>query len=321
MTIKKIMSINRSNDQLSIDWSIGKKCNFDCSFCVDNVHDNFSKPLKFEVFKKALLKIKKAYPEKKLEISLDGGEPFLNPDILKIVKFCKDQEVRVGTTSNGSAKLDLLRDVYKYLDYLIISLHQEFYSESIKNKIIELNKMSKTLNKFFRVNLMILPGYIDKIKEDLKFLNGNNIPYIMRKVRPLTYKKSTFILPYKLRNKRDNKQYFNKTELDFLSKYSENNIHADIQLIYDDNTIKNINSNELVFFGKTNFKGWKCRTMFEQMLIKANGDVHYCISAQPFGNKIGNIYTEDFKIIKKDIFCKSDSCNCISDLHITKERI
>ena len=34
-------------DMMTIDWYIGKRCNFSCSYCADFIHDNYSEHVPF----------------------------------------------------------------------------------------------------------------------------------------------------------------------------------------------------------------------------------------------------------------------------------
>jgi MoaA/NifB/PqqE/SkfB family radical SAM enzyme len=81
----------------NVQISITNKCNFDCKMCqrfdlkVKLVH------MELETFKTILKKIGNA----KYVILTGWGEPLLHPDLLEMIKLCKDQGLNVRFTSNG----------------------------------------------------------------------------------------------------------------------------------------------------------------------------------------------------------------------------
>jgi len=79
-------------------------------------------------------------------VQLTGGEPTLYPHLKKLCRFIKDQGIKVGISTNGSATMDL----YRALDPHMFSISLDDYDEDIlkqrgytkikatKNRIIQL---------------------------------------------------------------------------------------------------------------------------------------------------------------------------------------
>ena len=120
---------------LSVDWYIGKRCNFDCTYCVDYLHDNVSKHVPLENMKKLVDII---YEREKENVfwSLTGGEPTVNPKFLDLCKYIKEKGARfISVTTNGSRKAEYLCDLYQYLDGITLSFHFEHMQHRIDEYI------------------------------------------------------------------------------------------------------------------------------------------------------------------------------------------
>ena len=71
-----------------LEWHITHSCNFTCEGCGHYTNDGYKENILFETLKEwYLLWNKKIYPK---ELSMLGGEPLLNKDIVKIIYMTKD---------------------------------------------------------------------------------------------------------------------------------------------------------------------------------------------------------------------------------------
>jgi sulfatase maturation enzyme AslB (radical SAM superfamily) len=156
-----------SQDTFSLDWFLGKRCNFNCSYCPSTVHDNYSPHLELEKFIPAFDNLYDLIRHHKLvEITFTGGEPTLNPNYLDIVKHVLKDNTRVITITNGTAHIDKL--IYLLQSGgLTISIHQEYSQiDKILEKIHILYEYIRITNKL-TVNYMIRPGTADKCRKFL----------------------------------------------------------------------------------------------------------------------------------------------------------
>jgi MoaA/NifB/PqqE/SkfB family radical SAM enzyme len=174
---------------LRIEWNLGKRCNYDCSYCGSDIHDRSSSHLDLEIIDKTSKKIAEIakMQNKDSRISLTGGEPFVHPKIINLLKIIKDNGInKISVTTNGSVPLSKYIDSIPYIDYFIFSYHFEFaYYDKIINTIIELNKILKeTKNKHLHVHLMYLPGKLKEANEIIDIMNENNVNWVIRRIRP-----------------------------------------------------------------------------------------------------------------------------------------
>lgn len=174
---------------LRVEWNLGKRCNYDCSYCGNEIHDNTSEHLSLVVIENTIKNISNTAKDqnKICRISLTGGEPFVHPKIIDILKIIKQNHIeKISVTSNGSVPLKKYLDSIPFMNYYIFSYHFEYaYHEKIINTIIELNKeIKKYKDKSLHVHLMYLPGKIKEAKEIISLMNENNVKWAIRRIRP-----------------------------------------------------------------------------------------------------------------------------------------
>lgn len=168
-------------DTMMIDWYVGKRCNFSCSYCADFIHDNYSAHVPFNNMKIFVDKIVERYGTN-IHWSLTGGEPTLNPDFIKLLEYLQDKKYHISVCTNGSRTIDYLKQMYDLVDNITYSLHFEHITPKLdehKQKVIELenwriswNKSNKTGWEFgekqpkqFIARFMVLPGFNKEIED------------------------------------------------------------------------------------------------------------------------------------------------------------
>ena len=98
-----------------VEWNLGKRCNYNCSYCGNELHDNTSDHMPWEVYTNTIDEIKRG-TDKKIKISFTGGEPFVNPKFVDMLKYAKENGVyRCSVTTNGSPPMK----IYKKAKFMI----------------------------------------------------------------------------------------------------------------------------------------------------------------------------------------------------------
>ena len=72
------------------------KCNLDCGYCTE--YDNSRPHPKLEDLKKWIKKIRDLGT---MRIALVGGEPLVHPDIVELVRYCRELGFATSLTTNG----------------------------------------------------------------------------------------------------------------------------------------------------------------------------------------------------------------------------
>jgi len=180
----------KKDEMLRVEWNLGRRCNYNCSYCGNELHDNSSEHMPWDIFTRTVDEIKRG-SKKKIKISFTGGEPFVNPKFVDMLKYAKDNGVhRCSVTTNGSPPIKIYERALPYLHYVVISYHFEFaYHEKVINNIVAINRMIEEYKaqgewKGMHVHIMFLPGKLKECIEIMDELRANNITYTIRKIRP-----------------------------------------------------------------------------------------------------------------------------------------
>jgi len=127
------------NNSLHVDWTITKKCNYDCSYCPPSVHDNFSPYPSFldckSFFESALLNNNlKLSDYKFIRVTLTGGEPTIMKEFSELIDWLKEfSEPNIVT--NFTSSLEDLISWHRYSRYMI-TMHHEYNTEKKTEKLL-----------------------------------------------------------------------------------------------------------------------------------------------------------------------------------------
>ena len=143
-----------------VHFFIGRRCNFDCGYCPEDIHNNHSPHMTLDNFKHALNLINLERKRKKLFIT--GGEPTLNPEILNMVKHANSIDYKVVISTNGTAPVTRYTQLLEENATLHISFHGEFTNKKLIKKIASLEKYKD------EITLKVMSLYDDKFAEDVR---------------------------------------------------------------------------------------------------------------------------------------------------------
>lgn len=179
------------DELLRIEWNLGRRCNYNCSYCGNDLHDNTSEHMSWDVYTATIDKIVAAANGKKIKISFTGGEPFVNPRFVDMLKYARENGVyRCSVTTNGSPPPKIYEKALPYLHYIVISYHFEFaYHDKVINNITSMWKRIKEYQendqyKGMHVHIMFLPGKLKECVEIIDELKDCGVEYTIRKIRP-----------------------------------------------------------------------------------------------------------------------------------------
>jgi len=340
----------------SVDWYIGKRCNFSCSYCVDYFHDYTSPHVPLDNMKKLVDLIYEKEGDNVLW-SLTGGEPTLNPKFLDLCAYIKEKGRKyISVTTNGSRTLKYHKDLFDLVDGITQSFHFEFMEHRIDEyieKFIELDKYRQELNekrdpgepkKTLILRFMVETGQLENVERMDKAYRAAGITNIEhRYIRPPGKDKGKGMQPeekFAFKDKKDPNQITDKAKVEKIeskeASYYGHNEQGAIKQIYkstadpDKRKLKfwfqdvdknyheeDYHYNELNYDKKNNYEGWLCWAGLKHLKVTPPGDIY--IGSCHVGGKRGNIYDKgSIDLPTEPIRCSKWRCTDNTDLKVPK---
>lgn len=331
---------------IGVQWFVGKRCNYDCSYCGPHIHDHVSPFINLETAFSFATTLTKNTFGKQINWAFTGGEPFIDPGFIPLLKVIKETS-NVGQTNvitNGSLPLKTYMSASALLDGITISLHPERNEQEINetvNKIIELNKLTNTR---ISVNVMFITGKLNYFRQLIDKLKENNVGFILRKIewteKPQELypfikitedKKSRELVSLDQQvslkqqwNKQNldpaqpRPQYYTDEELKFLVEANNTPPWVDAGVWYNDSSYRELNTDLLRAEFLNNFKNWICYAGVDQIQIDFDGSIYtgMCMNGGP----IGHISDKNSVLLTEPRRCERSICICGPDISVRKAR-
>tara|TARA_Y100000389_G_scaffold28244_1_gene24215 strand:- start:2053 stop:3252 length:1200 start_codon:yes stop_codon:yes gene_type:complete len=291
-----------------IVWDLGRRCNYDCSYCTGWMHSTTSPFQKLERFKKTAAFIDGYYSiyeqfhkvKFRPVLSFTGGEPAINPDFFPLVEHLKKEYPHfvLNLTTNGTWSQRRGQFLLDNMDSITVSYHCEGNDKQrqlVRDNLVWMRKNIKNKHKL-KVNVMMHVDHWDDcidlidnvlIPHDIKYIprtigdDGRNrykwfkdMDGVMRRT---SHKYSDEQMNWiKYYWKGENKKVGDKTELK----------------ISDDGDVRKIGrpccggrcmttkregqeETDAMFINQSNFQGWSCMVNWFFLHIEEDKDVAY----------------------------------------------
>ena len=293
-TMYKVTSRWPHQSSVKVEWNLGKRCNYDCSYCPSEIHDNSSQHTDIAILKFAVDKLMSL--GKPVRISFTGGEPTVHPKFEELVNYCKNQGVSwVSVTSNGTRKDDWYGNLRA--DQIVFSMHMEYDYRRVLNTIVNVNEYFAGK---IMVHVMAHQEHMQRVRHVAGALAASAVPHAVRRVRWTQGDHDLF----------DDMRY-NTEDLAWVKEY-ETTVEGNC--IIDDNT--KMHANDVIKLHLNKYKGWTCNAGIESLMINWDGDVHRATCR--VGGSLGNIYQGDFVVPSEPVTCDRNFCTCAADIPLTK---
>ena len=292
----KITSAWPHQDQLKVEWNLGKRCNYDCSYCPSEIHDNFSPHTDINILEATVDKLCEI--GKPLRISLTGGEPCVHPDIEDLLDYFKRKDIFwVNLTTNGTRPANWYLQNEMYFNHLVFSLHFEYDWQRVVRTINEF--YDRTQTDFF-VNIMAHHDHMDSVRKVVKEFREKGIRFAVRRIRWTEGDHNVF----------DDMRY-DGNDLEWIISQDAT---AKANCRIDD--VEIMHANDVIKLHMNKYKGWTCNAGIESLMINWDGDVHRATCR--VGGSLGNIYEGNFVAPSNPVTCDRDFCTCAADIPLTK---
>jgi MoaA/NifB/PqqE/SkfB family radical SAM enzyme len=285
-------------DSIKVEWNLGKRCNYDCSYCPAVIHDNSSPHTDIEILKLTVDKLISL--GKPIRLSFTGGEPTVHPKFEELVNYCKHVGIGwVSVTTNGTRKPEWY--INQRADYWVFSLHFEYDWQRVSNTISAVSSAKQKQNMM--VNIMAHHDKMNEVRDVVGYFDSVKVPYAIRRIRWTEGDHDLF----------DDMRY-NLDDLQWIKEKSST-VSANTVVTYHDRE-ELYHANDIIKLNKNTFKGWSCNAGIESLMINWDGEVHRATCR--VGNSLGNIYEGSFVVPDQPVVCDRNFCTCVADIPLTK---
>jgi sulfatase maturation enzyme AslB (radical SAM superfamily) len=200
-----------------VTWDLGRRCNYDCSYCPAHRHDNFSPHATLDELKSNadfLFEYIDTYmlyrKHKHVSISFTGGEPTVNPNFIPFVQYLRSEYTTkygdkdrwycgFALTTNGAMSKKMADAVMKNFEHTTVSYHAEsnqILKQQVKDRIMQFHLEGPKHNFSVNVNVMFHAEYFDECKDFCDFLHENGVKYVPRVIGEEKGSKESFAHVY-----------------------------------------------------------------------------------------------------------------------------
>lgn len=281
--VSKSQINNPANCLNTAVWFITNRCQNNCPYCWQK-QDQIKGGLKPEEFIAADRWVVAWNRLKPKFLDITGGEPFLQPDFIKLLKSL-DNDIKIGIVTN--LNFDLTQFVQEISPEKVVSITSSFHPTSTMSRDIFIGKCLLLKNRKFnlKVNFVADPEQMWLTPFYKKLFRNAKIRFHIDPYYQIPFR------PYE----------FSKNEKSFLKNY----------ISYDRSPV--VKSEKLSIY---------CNAGNGHINVQVNGDVYKCTYDKMLGKpKIGNIFDVGFKLNRDWNFCSNyyRCSNCDRDKILIKK--
>ena len=290
----KVTSRWAHQGSIKIEWNLGKRCNYDCSYCPASIHDNSSQHTDIEILKATVDKL--VTLGKPIRLSFTGGEPCVHPKFAELITYCNYKGISwISVTTNGTLPYEFYASLN--VDQFVFSLHLEYDWQRVYNTM---SKVADRTNLRLVAQIMCHHDHMTSAMTIFARCLTDHIPATLRRIRWTEGDHDLF----------DDMRY-HPDDLNWIKKQE-----ATVQgnCVIDGEQI--IHANDVIKLHLNKYNGWTCNAGIESLMINWDGDVHRATCR--VGGSLGNIYEGNFVAPSEPVRCDRNFCTCAADIPLTK---
>lgn len=152
-------------------WDLGRRCNYNCTYCWPSVHSNTENFASYETIISAIDMIINHWAGgKQIRWNFGGGEPTMHPRFIDILKYLKSKGQWVLVTTNGSRSTTFWKEAVQYCNSINMSAHfasMDLYPKNNQRfvdvcKVIMEHHDKADDDHWLEVKLMCPPGLVKR---------------------------------------------------------------------------------------------------------------------------------------------------------------
>lgn len=296
----KVTSRWPHQNSIKVEWNLGKRCNYDCSYCPSSIHDNSSPHTDIEILKATADKLLTL--DKPIRLSFTGGEPTVHPKFGELIKYCRHIGIKwISVTTNGTLPYEFYASLP--VDQLVFSIHLEYDWKRVFNTIESIVDLT-SINVIAQI--MAHHDHMDAVLQLRAKCLLAHIPSTVRRIRWTEGDHDLF----------DDMRY-NANDLDWLKQQDATVKENTVIFLKEQPDMPRLkHANDVIKLHLNKFKGWTCSAGIESLMINWDGDVHRATCR--VGGSLGNIYQGTFLQPVDSIICDRNFCTCAADIPLTK---
>lgn len=337
---------------IAVSWNLGKRCNYDCSYCSPAIHDWTSAHHGLDLVIDTIEQINSwaQAQNKKFIMSLTGGEPFVHPEIIQMlarIRQASNYGQQLTVTSNGSVPLELYQTALTFVSHLTLSLHLErsdSETQETLQKAIVLHE--KFPDRWINVQVMCAPGKLAFVDDCvIPLLESHRVKFVLRRIRPWlnevfeewkTQPKRQILktkyqldqqteikevekqrLDQRLQQVYESEDYYTAEELLWFTQRIPKTNWQNIGVWNNDMQYFETNSDIMVSNNHNRFNSWACFAGIDSLFIDFDGLVYrsVCHNDGAIGRLGGPI-----NFSTEPMICKKQWCNSNVDQTVRKAR-
>ncbi|MGO8794721.1 MAG: radical SAM protein [Candidatus Sulfotelmatobacter sp.] len=299
-------------DFTHIDWTLGTKCNYRCSYCPADLHNGrFAWQNTEQVLRFASIANSHCQRQHRgLRVQFTGGEATFHPDFVLIVKTLKESGCRVSLLSNGSRSLDYYGQVAEWVDFFVLTFHLEFAEEKAFSSVVDLVARCADVH----INIPMPPLSSHRCFEIARRLYESH-PTVSVSLKPLLLNFGSQLYPYS----ESELKLLGKSPFSGRKRRYVDSCRGRMQLVDRSGRSLSFTPAEIVARDMNHWYGWECRAGVELLIVKGSGDIYRANCRQ--GGVLGNISQPEMVLLPlAPLSCRASCCHCLTDVMITKRR-
>ena len=178
----KIVRVEPAVPAVIMTWMIGSRCNYACSYCPPELHDDTSPHPDLDQLKQVWQNFysKTQHTDLPYKISFTGGEVTANKSFLPLVEYLRSN-YNIGqiiVTTNGSASTAYYLRLAELVDAISFSTHSEYWNEQkFFETVTAVNKVMLRPEKSCHVNIMDEAWNRENFPQYQEFLTQHNVSH------------------------------------------------------------------------------------------------------------------------------------------------